>query len=169
MAEDKLENESTEADIVAVEEAVVEAAEKAEEVAEVPVAEEVTVEEAIVEEPKTTKKPTKSKKAVENAITSETVEEKETEDIDALLDKLIAEEENAGNIIGSLSADKVTPVAVDADATKVAVYSSRNASWGGYGSVYKGYNILSKRRADAWLTRGHVRLATPAEVAQHLR
>lgn len=166
MAENKLENEGTEAEVVAVaEETVVETVDKTEEVAEVPAVEEVVVEE----EPKATKKPAKSKKAAENAITSETVEEKEDEDIDALLDKLITEEVNAGNIIGSLSADKVDPVPVDADAAKVAVFSTRNASWGGYGSVYKGYNILSKRRADAWLTRGHVRLATPAEVAQHLR
>jgi polyribonucleotide nucleotidyltransferase len=166
MAEDKLENESTEAEIVSVvEETVADTVEKVEEVAEAPV-----TEEAVIEEPKEEKKkPAKSKKAVENAIVSDSVEEKEDDDIDALLDKLIAEEVNAGNIIGSLSADKVGPVAIDADAAKVAVFSTRNASWGGYGSVYKGYNILSKRRADAWLTRSHVRLATPAEVAQHLR
>jgi len=164
MAENKLENESTEAEIVAVaEEAVAETVENVEEVAEVPAA-----EEAVTEEPKEVKKPAKSKKAVENAIVSESAD-KEDEDVDALLDRLIASEKKAGNVIGSVSADKVTPVAVDADAAKVAVFSTRNASWGGYGSVYKGYNILTKTRADAWLSRSHVRLATPSEVAQHLR
>lgn len=49
---------------------------------------------------------------------------------------------------------------------KVAVYSSKNVTWNGVGKVYKGYNIVTEEVANKWLTRDHIRLATPAEVAQ---
>jgi hypothetical protein len=52
------------------------------------------------------------------------------------------------------------------EADMVAVFSTRNVLWQGVGSISKGYNIFSKSEADQWLTRGHVRLATPQEVAQ---
>lgn len=48
----------------------------------------------------------------------------------------------------------------------VAVFSSKNVLWQDVGSISKGYNIFSKSEAEKWLTRGHVRLATPEEVAQ---
>lgn len=48
----------------------------------------------------------------------------------------------------------------------VAIHSSRNVTWQGVGKVYSGYNIVTKDQADQWLTRGHIRLATPQEVAQ---
>lgn len=48
----------------------------------------------------------------------------------------------------------------------VAIHSSRNVTWQGVGKVYSGYNIVTKDQADKWLTRSHVRLATPQEVAQ---
>lgn len=49
---------------------------------------------------------------------------------------------------------------------KVALYSAKNATWNGVGKVYRGYNIVSKAAADSWLTRPHIRLATPEEVAK---
>lgn len=49
---------------------------------------------------------------------------------------------------------------------KVAVYSSRNVSWQGVGKVSKGYNIMTKDKAEQWLTRDHIRIATPEEVAK---
>jgi hypothetical protein len=54
----------------------------------------------------------------------------------------------------------------EAKPEKVAVHSSKNVSWPGVGKVYRGYNIVTKEQADQWLTRGHIRLATPEEVAQ---
>lgn len=48
----------------------------------------------------------------------------------------------------------------------VAIHSTRNVTWSGVGKVYSGYNIVTKDQADKWLTRSHVRLATPQEVAQ---
>jgi hypothetical protein len=49
---------------------------------------------------------------------------------------------------------------------KVAVYSTKNVTWNGVGKVYRGYNIVTQEAADQWLTRSHIRMATPAEVAQ---
>jgi hypothetical protein len=54
----------------------------------------------------------------------------------------------------------------EAKPEKVAVHSSKNVSWPGVGKVYRGYNIVTKEQADKWLTRGHIRLATPEEVAE---
>lgn len=129
---------------------------------------EETATETVTEKKKPAAKKPANKNKSEDAIVSAAAEVEE-ESVDELLNRLIEKESAKGSIIGSMSADRKDEVPLDADATKVAVYSSRNASWGGYGSIYKGYNILSKRRADAWLSRGHVRIATPAEIAQHLR
>ena len=51
-------------------------------------------------------------------------------------------------------------------AEKVAVHSTKNVTWQGVGKVYRGYNIVTKDAADQWLTRSHIRLATPEEVAK---
>lgn len=50
-------------------------------------------------------------------------------------------------------------------ADTVAIYSTKNVTWSGVGKVYRGYNIVEKSAADKWLTRSHVRIATPEEVA----
>ena len=49
---------------------------------------------------------------------------------------------------------------------KVAIHSTKNVSWSGVGKVYRGYNIVTQEQADKWLTRSHIRLATPEEVAK---
>ena len=48
----------------------------------------------------------------------------------------------------------------------VALFSTRNVTWEGVGKVYRGYNIVAKDIADQWLTRNHIRMATPEEVAK---
>ena len=48
----------------------------------------------------------------------------------------------------------------------VALYSTKNVTWSGVGKVYRGYNIVDKAIADKWLTRDHIRIATPEEVAK---
>jgi hypothetical protein len=48
----------------------------------------------------------------------------------------------------------------------VALYSTRNVTWAGVGKVYRGYNIVEKDAADQWITRSHIRVATPEEVAK---
>jgi len=54
---------------------------------------------------------------------------------------------------------------MDAEET-VAVKSTRNVSWPGVGKVYVGINIVTKSAADQWVTRSHISLATPEEVAK---
>lgn len=77
---------------------------------------------------------------------------------------------SVGNgVIGSAGAErKTTPKAptkkVENDT--VAIYSTKNADWRGVGSIAKGYNIVSVLQSEKWLTRNHVRLATPEEVAK---
>lgn len=48
----------------------------------------------------------------------------------------------------------------------VAVYSTKNVVWENVGKIAKGYNILPKAEAEKWLTRSHVREATPEEIAR---
>lgn len=48
----------------------------------------------------------------------------------------------------------------------VALYSSKNVVWESVGKIDKGYNIVTKAAAEKWLTRAHVREATPEEIAR---
>lgn len=70
--------------------------------------------------------------------------------------------------IGSKAADnfKKESSAPKKEAETVAVFSTKNVSWDGVGSISKGYNIMSKDQAEKWLTRNHTHLATPEEVAE---
>ena len=49
---------------------------------------------------------------------------------------------------------------------KVAVYSERNLSWNGVGTLEVGYNIVTKEASEKWVTHKAVRPATPEEVAR---
>lgn len=49
---------------------------------------------------------------------------------------------------------------------KVAVHSTKNVTWNGVGKVYRGYNLVTPEQAEKWLTRSHIRTATPEEVAR---
>jgi hypothetical protein len=72
--------------------------------------------------------------------------------------------------IGSMAADgpkkAIKPEHQDPD--KVAIYSTKNVRWEEVGTLYRGYNIVTKEQADKWLTRSHVRIATPDEVKKVL-
>lgn len=76
----------------------------------------------------------------------------------------------AEGVIGATTAAKATPKKKDAKpAVKkdtIAIHSTRNVTWSGVGKVYRGYNIVEKEAAEQWLTRSHVRVATPEEVAK---
>lgn len=72
-------------------------------------------------------------------------------------------------VIGVTKVEQKTaaPVAPKKESNKtVAIYSTRNVSLPGVGKVYRGYNIVTPEQAEKWLTRDHVRLATPEEVAK---
>ena len=68
--------------------------------------------------------------------------------------------------IGSMAADgpKNTPKPEVDLSEKVAIHSTKSVRWEEVGSITKGYNIVTQAQADKWLTRGHVRIATPEEV-----
>lgn len=79
-----------------------------------------------------------------------------------------------GNVNGAIGTTTATPEPKTAPAKKakkskqdtVAIHSTKNVTWPGVGKVYVGYNIVDKNESEKWLTRSHVRLATPAEVAK---
>lgn len=48
----------------------------------------------------------------------------------------------------------------------VAIHSTKNVFWPEVGRVNSGYNIVEKEVSEKWLTRDHIRIATPEEVAQ---
>lgn len=68
--------------------------------------------------------------------------------------------------IGSMAADGPSKrINTDVNLSdKVALYSTKSVRWEEVGSISKGYNIVTKAQSDKWLTRGHVRIATPEEV-----
>ena len=69
--------------------------------------------------------------------------------------------------IGSATAkDKDTPAKKAPVTEKVAVLSEKNVSWSGVGTLYRGYNFVTKSAADKWVTKSFVRLATPEEIAR---
>jgi hypothetical protein len=72
------------------------------------------------------------------------------------------------NVLASAKVEKLATEEVPQRKTieKVALYSTRNVYWDGIGEIKKGYNIVRKDRAEKWLTRDHVREATPEEVAK---
>jgi len=76
----------------------------------------------------------------------------------------------ADGVIGASTAPKAPEKNNGSKAKKVketvAIYSTRNVSWSEVGKVYIGYNIVDKNAAEKWLTRSHIRLATPEEVAK---
>lgn len=68
--------------------------------------------------------------------------------------------------IGSPKADNASKPTKTEVENKVAVFSTKNVDWPGVGKVVKGYNIVSKEQSEKWITRNHIRIATPQEVAQ---
>jgi hypothetical protein len=72
------------------------------------------------------------------------------------------------NVLASSKVEKINKEEIPQKKTieKVALHSTRNVYWDGLGEIKKGYNIVRKDRAEKWLTRGHVREATPEEVAK---
>jgi len=73
-------------------------------------------------------------------------------------------------VIGATTAPKTTERKKSAKVAEpketVALYSTKNVTWSEVGKVYRGYNIVEKDAAEKWLTRSHIRVATPEEVAK---
>jgi len=76
----------------------------------------------------------------------------------------------AEGVIGATTAPKApekikTPKTKNEEET-VAIKSTKNVSWPGVGKVYVGINIVPMSAADKWVTRSHISLPTPEEVAK---
>jgi hypothetical protein len=74
----------------------------------------------------------------------------------------------AGGVIGTGTVKRKPAVKQpkkDAD-DKVALNSTRNVSWVGVGKVLKGINIVTKDQAEKWLTRDHITVVKPEDVAR---
>lgn len=128
---------------------------------------------AVIEEPKTNVEEVAEDLGV---VTSEPVVVEETENVisSPKADKAPKPKKPslapvANGVLGSSSAEKKEKVVAQPQADeseKVAIFSTRNVSWTGVGKVVTGYNIVKESEAKKWLTRSHVRLATPDEVAK---
>ena len=118
-------------------------------VVEAPVVEETPAEPAIVETP------------TPDAITAPAYRNNS--------DKVAALGAVDNGVMGTTSVSRPEPRSAEKPKTedsveKVALYSTKNVNWEGVGKVYKGYNIVTPENSDKWLTRSHIRLATPEEV-----
>jgi len=76
----------------------------------------------------------------------------------------------AEGVIGATTAPRAPERIKSAKAAEVketvAIFSTKNVTWPEVGKVYRGYNIVEKEAASKWLTRSHIRAATPEEVAR---
>lgn len=53
----------------------------------------------------------------------------------------------------------------DRSLEKVAIRSTKNIYWEGFGKISKGINIVSKKNAEHWLKQNYCTELTPEEVA----
>jgi hypothetical protein len=68
--------------------------------------------------------------------------------------------------IGSMAADGPSKT-INSEVNlsgKVALHSTRSVRWEEVGNLNRGYNIVTEKQAEKWLTRSHVRIATPEEI-----
>jgi hypothetical protein len=138
-----------------------------------PIVEETSHETPVFEAPVVEEAP-----AVEHVVEDTVVEEEHApvheEAIEAPVYEAPEEVQALGSVaegvIGATTAPK-TPekkktAKPESKKDKVALYSTKNVTWSEVGKVYRGYNIVDKDAAEKWLTRSHIRVATPEEVAK---
>jgi hypothetical protein len=128
-----------------------------EEVIEVPAVEETkeeVVEAPVVEEPK----PVEVKPAADVITVPEPVEE-------AKPGLGFVGNGVMGSTKVSKTVKKQAPAKSEVKEDTVALHSTKNVSWQGVGKVVRGFNIVSKTAAEQWLTRDHIRVVTPQELA----
>jgi hypothetical protein len=138
-----------------------------------PIVEETSHETPVFEAPVVEEAP-----AVEHVVEDTVVEEEHApvheEAIEAPVYEAPEEVQALGSVaegvIGATTApkapEKKKPAKPESKKDKVAIYSTKNVTWSEVGKVYRGYNIVDKDAADKWLTRSHIRVATPEEVAK---
>jgi len=138
-----------------------------------PIVEE-TVYEAPVFEAPVVEEPAVEALVVEDVVETPVVEEAAQAVVEAPAYQAPEEVQALGSVaegvIGATTAPKApakkkSPKAAENRET-VAIYSTKNVTWSEVGKVNRGYNIVEKDAAEKWLTRSHVRTATPEEVAK---
>ena len=138
---------------------------------------EENIETPVVEEtPEVVEAPVVNEPVVEAPVAEEPISEQAPTAIDTSdFGKSSSEPQAVGQVDGG--AIGVTTASVQPKLNKksksnepkeetVAVKSTRNVSWPGVGKVYVGINIVTKSAADQWVTRSHISLPTPEEVAK---
>jgi len=130
---------------------------------EAPVSEAPVAEEPVVEAP-----------AVEHVEETPVVEEAAEAVVEAPAYQAPEEVQALGSVaegvIGATTAPKAPEKKKKEKSSEVketvALFSTKNVTWSEVGKVYRGYNIVEKDAAEKWLTRPHIRIATPEEVAK---
>ena len=131
------------------------------------------VEEAVYEAP-VFEAPVVEEPVVEHIVETPVVEEAAQAVVEAPAYQAPEEVQALGSVadgvIGATTAP-VAPARKKSSKSKevketVAIYSTKNVTWSEVGKVYRGYNIVEKDAAEKWLTRSHIRIATPEEVAK---
>ena len=131
------------------------------------------VEEAVYEAP-VFEAPVVEEPVVEHIVETPVVEEAAQAVVEAPAYQAPEEVQALGSVedgvIGATTAPKAPERKKKGKSTEVketvALYSTKNVTWSEVGKVYRGYNIVEKDAAEKWLTRSHIRIATPEEVAK---
>jgi hypothetical protein len=135
---------------------------------------EAPVEEAPVADAPVVEEPVVEASHVEDVVEAPVVEEAVQEVVEAPSYQAPEEVQALGavaeGVIGATTARKTSEKKKQVKAPEkketVALYSTKNVTWSEVGKVYRGYNIVSKEASEKWLTRSHIRVATPEEVAK---
>jgi hypothetical protein len=142
-----------------------------------PIVEEAVVEAPVFEAP-VFEAPVAEEPVVEAPVVEHVVETPVVEEVQAVVEapayqapeEVQALGSVAEGVIGATTAPKAPERKKKEKAAevkeKVALYSTKNVTWSEVGKVYRGYNIVEKEAAEKWLTRSHIRTATPEEVAK---
>jgi hypothetical protein len=142
-----------------------------------PIVEEAVVETPVFEAP-VFEAPVAEEPVVEAPVVEHVVETPVVEEVQAVVEapayqapeEVQALGSVAEGVIGATTAPKAPErkkkEKVAEKKETVAIYSTKNVTWSEVGKVYRGYNIVEKEAAEKWLTRSHIRIATPEEVAK---
>lgn len=131
------------------------------------------VEEAVYEAP-VFEAPVVEEPVVEHIVETPVVEEAAQAVVEAPAYQAPEEVQALGSVADGVIGATTAPVAParkkSSKSTEVketvAIYSTKNVTWSEVGKVYRGYNIVEKDAAEKWITRSHIRIATPEEVAK---
>lgn len=132
------------------------------------------VEDSVISAPTPVEPEVEEEAAVEEVVLEPVLAEEHVDVIEAPVYAEPVEEIPAlGNVHGAIGvttapkeAKKSAKKSSEKKKETVALRSTKNVTWAEVGKVYTGINIVEKDAAEKWLTRSHITLATPEEVAR---